>query len=75
MSSRKGFVAAALTARSLLTPGALGGPGCTGTSTPVLKPGASATITVDLTSPGTYEYLSSVADDAFAGMKGELEVT
>jgi hypothetical protein len=48
---------------------------CTGASTPVLAPGASATITVDFTSPGTYEYLSSVASDAFSGMKGELEVT
>jgi plastocyanin len=48
---------------------------CTGTSTPVLAPGsASATLTINFTTPGNYEYLSSVGDDAFAGMKGVLTV-
>jgi uncharacterized cupredoxin-like copper-binding protein len=52
---------------------------CAGTSTPpstpVLAPGAaSATLTVDFTTPGTYEYLSSVPGDALAGMKGKLTV-
>ncbi len=56
---------------------------CTGTTVPpspsVLSPGASATVTIDFTSPGTYEYLSTVGGaatgDAFAGMKGVLNVT
>ena len=48
---------------------------CTGTSTPVLAPGsAMATLTLDLTTPGSYEYLSSVSGDALAGMKGILAV-
>jgi len=56
---------------------------CSGTTAPpnpnVLAPGATATITVHFTSPGTYEYLSTVGGaatgDAFAGMKGVLNVT
>jgi plastocyanin len=48
---------------------------CTGTSTPVLVAGSSATLTVDFTTPGTYEYLSSARSDALAGMKGALKVT
>ena len=52
---------------------------CSGVRTPVLSPGsATATIEVDLTTPGTYEYLSTVggaSGDAFSGMKGVLNVT
>jgi hypothetical protein len=56
---------------------------CTGTTVPpspkVLAPGESATATIDFTSKGTYEYLSTVGGaatgDAFAGMKGVLNVT
>jgi len=49
---------------------------CTGTQTPVLAPGAkSAVLVVDFTTPGSYEYLSTVPDDASDGMKGELLVT
>ena len=55
---------------------------CTGTTTPTppgtLAPGTKASITVDLGSPGTYEYLSTAGGaatgDAFAGMKGVLKV-
>jgi len=56
---------------------------CSGTTVPpspkVLGPGQSVTGTIDLTSPGTYEYLSTVGGaatgDASAGMKGVLNVT
>jgi plastocyanin len=56
---------------------------CLGTTAPAppgsLAPGASASVTVDLTTPGTYEYLSTAGGaatgDAFAGMKGVLKVT
>ncbi len=51
---------------------------CTGTGTPSLKPGDSATLTVDL-GEGTYEYLSTVGCPAFCdsgdGMIGKLKVT
>jgi hypothetical protein len=52
---------------------------CSGSSTPVLTPGGSvATLTLDLPTPGTYEYLSTVGGstgDAFSGMKGVLNVS
>jgi hypothetical protein len=57
---------------------------CTSVYTPVLAPGsATATITVDLTTPGTYEYLSTANastphgsdGDSSSGMKGVLNVT
>jgi uncharacterized cupredoxin-like copper-binding protein len=48
---------------------------CVGTRTPVLTPGASASLTIDLTQAGTYEYLSTVPGDALAGMKGDLVIT
>jgi len=49
---------------------------CAGTSTPVLAPGsAMTTLTLDLMTPGSYEYLSSVSGDALSGMKGILAVT
>jgi plastocyanin len=33
------------------------------------------TLTLDLMTPGSYEYLSSVSGDALSGMKGILAVT
>jgi len=42
-------------------------------TTPLLAPGSSATLTVTLTK-GTYEYLSTVAGHAAAGMRGLLGV-
>lgn len=54
---------------------------CTGDSTAVLAPGGSpASLTVDFTTPGTYEYLSTAngrpaVNDASSGMKGVLNVT
>ena len=54
---------------------------CTGMFTPPLAPGDSATLTVDFTTPGEYEYLStfgcpkSVSCDAGYGMIGKLRVT
>jgi uncharacterized cupredoxin-like copper-binding protein len=54
---------------------------CTGTTVPAkgaLAPSASATLTIDITTPGTYEYLSPYGGptgDAAAGMKGVLNVT
>lgn len=54
---------------------------CTGKSTALLAPGGlSATLTVDFTMPGTYEYLSTAnggpaVNDASSGMKGVLNVT
>ena len=53
---------------------------CTGMSTPVVMPGgASATLTVDFTTPGAYEYLSTAnpegGNDASSGMVGVLNVT
>jgi mono/diheme cytochrome c family protein len=46
---------------------------CAGTATPVLKHGASATITVSL-KKGRHEFLCTVAGHAAAGMKGILGV-
>jgi uncharacterized cupredoxin-like copper-binding protein len=48
---------------------------CKGVATKLLAPGASATLTVKLAESGTYEYLSGVASDAKAGMKGLLTVS
>jgi uncharacterized cupredoxin-like copper-binding protein len=48
---------------------------CTGTSTPVISPGGSATLTVKFAKAGTYEYLCTVPGHAAAGMKGDLKVT
>ena len=52
---------------------------CTGTGTASLAPGDSATLTVDLTTAGTYEYLSTVGCPTFCdsgyGMIGKLQVT
>ncbi len=48
---------------------------CPGWHTKVLAPGAaSATLTIDFTTPGTYEYLSSYSDDLLGGMRGYLIV-
>ncbi len=51
---------------------------CSGEATPVLAPGgAIATLTVVLTTPGAYEYLSTAngsEGDAASGMKGVLNV-
>ena len=52
---------------------------CTGEVTPLLAPGgATATLTVDLKTPGAYEYLSTANNpggDASSGMKGVLNIT
>jgi uncharacterized cupredoxin-like copper-binding protein len=48
---------------------------CAGTGTTPLSPGNSTTLSIDLGSPGTYEYLSTVPGDAAAGMKGDLKIT
>jgi len=52
---------------------------CSGTATPLLSPGgASATLKVNFTTSGAYEYLSTAggsSGDAFSGMKGVLNVT
>jgi uncharacterized cupredoxin-like copper-binding protein len=48
---------------------------CKGVATKLLAPGASATLSVKLAESGTYEYLSGVASDAKAGMKGLLTVS
>jgi uncharacterized cupredoxin-like copper-binding protein len=48
---------------------------CAGTGTGAIEPGNEKTLTVDFTQPGTYEYLSTVAGDAAAGMKGDLTVS
>jgi hypothetical protein len=52
---------------------------CTGESTPTSTPGGTpTTLTIDFTTPGAYEYLSTANNpdgDAFSGMKGVLNVT
>lgn len=45
-----------------------------GEKIPLLEPGQSATLTVDL-SPGTYEYECTMPGHAMAGMRGTLTVT
>jgi uncharacterized cupredoxin-like copper-binding protein len=47
---------------------------CTGKSTPILKPGQTATLTVTITKDGMYEFLCTLAGHAAAGMKGMLGV-
>jgi plastocyanin len=48
---------------------------CAGKGTPTLNMGASATLTVTFTKPGSYEYLCTVAGHAAAGQKGILKVS
>lgn len=53
---------------------------CNGTATSLLAPGgfARATLKVNFTAPGAYEYLSTgggPSGDASSGMKGVLNVT
>ena len=48
---------------------------CSGKSTKVLNPGASATLTYTFKTKGTYEYICTVPTHAAAGMKGRLKVT
>jgi hypothetical protein len=51
---------------------------CSGDVTPLLSPGATATLKVTLATPGAYEYLSTANNpdgDAFSGMKGVLNIT
>jgi len=47
---------------------------CTGVGTKLLAPGATATLTVKLPVSGSYEYLSGLASEAKAGMKGLVVV-
>jgi mono/diheme cytochrome c family protein len=47
---------------------------CYGVATKVLGPGQSQTLTATLIEPGRYEYLSTVAGQAAAGMKGLIGV-
>jgi plastocyanin len=54
------------------TPGNLTAYTCDGNGTAVLGP--ETTITITFTSPGTYEYLCTIAGHAQAGMKGALVV-
>lgn len=46
-----------------------------GKTTPLLKTGASATLTVTFAKAGSYPYECTVAGHAAAGMKGTLKVT
>jgi uncharacterized cupredoxin-like copper-binding protein len=56
-------------------PGAAGAKNaCFGKSTPLLKHGQSATLTLKLTLAGKYEFLCTVTGHAAAGMKGLLGV-
>ncbi len=47
---------------------------CRGTSTTLLKPGQSASLTVTFTHRGTYEYLSGIVAQAVKGMKGLIGI-
>jgi uncharacterized cupredoxin-like copper-binding protein len=47
---------------------------CTGKSTPMISPGQTATLVVNVTKAGTYEYLCTVSGHAAYGMKGILTV-
>ena len=47
---------------------------CTGKVTPMVTPGNSATLTVNLTKAGKYEYLCTVSGHAAAGMNGLVTV-
>ena len=48
---------------------------CTGTATPLISPGATATLKVTFKTPGTYEYLCTFPGRAALGMTGDLKVT
>jgi nitrite reductase (NO-forming) len=48
---------------------------CAGKGTPMIAPGASATLTVTVARKGSYEYLCTVPGHAANGMKGILKVT
>jgi len=48
---------------------------CTGTATPLISPGATATLKVTFKTPGTYEYLCTFPGHAALGMTGDLKVT
>ena len=48
---------------------------CAGKSTALISPGKTATLTVNLASAGSYEYMCTVSGHAAAGMKGVLKVT
>jgi nitrite reductase (NO-forming) len=48
---------------------------CVGKGTPLIAPGASATLTVTVARKGSYEYLCTVPGHAANGMKGILKVT
>jgi uncharacterized cupredoxin-like copper-binding protein len=48
---------------------------CTGKVTPMISPGAKATLKVTIAKAGTYEYLCTVPGHAAGGMKGLLKVT
>ena len=46
-----------------------------GKTTPVIPPGESATLTVELKKRGSYTYDSTLSGQAAAGMRGVLQVT
>jgi uncharacterized cupredoxin-like copper-binding protein len=48
---------------------------CAGKSTALISPGKTATLTVNLASAGSYEYMCTVSGHAAAGMKGVLKAT
>ena len=48
---------------------------CSGKTTALLKPGASATLSYTFKKAGMYEYLCTVPGHAAAGMKGQIKVT
>jgi hypothetical protein len=48
---------------------------CAGKGTAQISPGASATLTINFKTAGSYEYLCTVPGHAAAGMKGDLKVT
>jgi uncharacterized cupredoxin-like copper-binding protein len=50
------------------------GNSCTGKSTKLISPGASATLVFTFMKKGSYEYLCTVSGHAAAGMKGLLKV-
>jgi uncharacterized cupredoxin-like copper-binding protein len=48
---------------------------CTGHATPLISPGATATLKVTFKTAGTYEYLCTFPGHAALGMIGDLKVT
>lgn len=48
---------------------------CAGKGTAMISPGASATLAVTFTKPGSYEYLCTVPGHAASGQKGLLKVS